>query len=86
MNELNQSDLLSTMILSEITRKISDGEDIGNAITNASKQVLSNFLDNREKEYRLKIERAKDAYNEMVDSYEEVITQKDKIINNIIRK
>ena len=86
MNKPNQSDLLATMILAEITRKISDGEDIGNAITSASKQVLSNFLDNREKEYILKIERAKDAYNEMVDSYEEVLTQKDKIINNIIRK
>ncbi len=86
MNKPNQSDLLATMILAEITRKISDGEDIGNAITNASKQVLNTFLENREKEYKLKIERAKDAYNEMVDSYEEVLTQKDKIINNIIRK
>lgn len=86
MNKPNQSDLLATMILAEISNKINEGEDIGNAITSASKQVLSTFLDNREKEYKLKIERAKDAYNEMVDSYEEVLTQKDKIINNIIRK
>ena len=86
MNEQKQSDLLATMILAEIRNRINEGEDIGNAITNASKKVLSTFLDNREKEYKLKIERAKDAYNEMVDSYEEVITQKDKIINNIIRK
>lgn len=86
MNEQKQSDLLAIMILAEISNKINEGEDIGNAITSASKKVLSNFFDIREKEYRLKIERAKDAYNEMVDSYEEVITQKDKIINNILKK
>ena len=86
MNKQKQSDLLAIMILAEINNKINEGEDIGNAITNASKQVLSTFLENREKEYKLKIERAKNAYNEMVDSYEEVLTQKDKIINNIIRK
>ena len=86
MNEQKQSDVLAIMILAEISNKINEGEDIGNAITSASKKVLSNFIENREKEYKLKIERAKDAYNEMVDSYEEVLTQKDKIINNIIRK